>query len=316
MSNNTHNVTTETWLKTLLSFEGGIAALLIALTLVGNILTLIVVLQHRSLRRKTFLFIPSLAAADIVVGIVFILKLAQTRGAWCADSLTWTLSIMVLCYGMFLSHAHILVMAIQRFLVIVYPLKCGLWITRKRMYVVIAAMWITGAVLVMPFLSFDWGYPDNQECISSVGDNPPIYFTSTYAIFILSILLTLLATYANVLRASKAHVTYVRSISGASTSSSSSGTQIPQITQQDANKRSRKGLKFIVAAIGAYLLTWTMNFCIRIAIVVQPELTAWEPWVAIKFTSIVIGFSNSSINIFIYSCYLSEFREGYRKILC
>ena len=82
------------------------------------------------------------------------------------------------------------------------------------------------------------------------------------------------------------------------------------------NKESEKGLKFIVAAIGAYLLTWTMHLCIRIAAIAQPELITWEAWAAIEFTSIFIVLSNSSLNIFIYACYLSEFRKGYRRIFC
>ena len=153
MSNITHNVTTETWLKTLLIFEGGFAALLIAQILVGNILTLIVVLQHRSLRRKNYLLIPSLAAADTLVGIGFALNLTQGQGIWCADYLTWTLSFMLLCYGLFLSHAHILAMAIQRFLAIVFPLKYGVWIIRKRMYVQLLQCGLHGLFMSCHFCS-------------------------------------------------------------------------------------------------------------------------------------------------------------------
>ncbi len=317
MINITHNVTTETWLKPFYIFGGAVSASLIALTVVGNILTLIVVLQDRSLCRKTFLFIPSLAVADILVGIGFAIRLTQIQGVWCADPLTWKLSFMVLVCGLFLSHAHILAMAIQRFLFVVFPLKCGVWITRKRMYVAIAAMWITGAVYVMPFLSFDLvGDSVSKKCVSSVDGDSPIYFDSTSAMLFLSVLLTLMVTYVRVLRVTKEHATCVNSIPLASSSFNSHGQQIPHIIQQDVKKGSRKGMKFIIVAIGAYLLTWTMNFCTRTAVLVQPELTTWEPWVAIKFTSIIFGISNSSINIFIYACYLSEFRKGYKKILC
>ncbi len=192
MINITHNVTEETWLKPFLIFGGGIAALLITLTEVGNILTLIVVMQHRSLRRKTFLFIPSLAAADILVGIGFAIRLAQVRGLWCADTLTWKLSFRVLACGLILSHLHILAMAIQRFLFVVFPLKCGLLITRKRMYVAIASIWITGAVSVMPFLPFDSaGDSVSKECVLSIDGDSPIYFTSAAIVISLCVILTL-----------------------------------------------------------------------------------------------------------------------------
>ncbi len=176
-------------------------------------------------------------------------------------------------------------------------------------------MWITWAVYVVPFLFFDWEDPANK-CVSFINEDLPIYVAWPYAIFMLSILLTLFVTYVHVWRVANTHATHVRGNPSESSTSSSHGAQIPQIIQQNTNKESRKGLKFIVAAIGACLLTWSMSFCVRIAGILHPELTTWEPWLAIKFTSIVIAFSNSAINIFIYSCYLSEFRKAYRKILC
>ena len=77
--NITHNITEETWIRPFLIFGAGVSALLIVMTEVGNILIIIVVLQKRSLRRKTFLFIPSLAAADILVGIGFAMRLHKCK---------------------------------------------------------------------------------------------------------------------------------------------------------------------------------------------------------------------------------------------
>ncbi len=147
----------------------------------------------------------------------------------------------------------------SRFLAIVFPLKYGVWITRKGMYGAIAAMWITWAVYVVPFLFFDWRDPANKKCVSFINEDLPIYLIRGYAIFILSVLLILMGTYVNVLRVAKLHATRVRGNPSESSSSSSYGAQIPQIIQQDTNKESSKGLKFIVAAIGACLLTWSMS---------------------------------------------------------
>ncbi len=315
------NSNTEKWLLPFLVFLEGVLALLIVLTEAGNILTLVVVARNKSLRKENFLLIPSLAVADALAGIGVFVNLLQIHGIWCVDYLGGTLTLMLGTYGLFLSHAHILAMALQRFLAIVFPLKYGVWITTKRMYVAIAGMWITGAVYIMTFLSWGWQDPGKEKCVSYFGSYhvPQEYISWSQCAFFLLIIFTLLVTYGNVLRVAKMHSIQVQG-SVQSSSHSQEGTNYPVQTQHrsqhEANMESKKATKFIAVAVGAYLMTWLMYFCVRIAATVQPQLASWQPWIVVEFTAINIGFSNSSVNIFIYSCYLSDFRRAYRQILC
>ena len=185
------------------------------------------------------------------------------------------------------------------------------------MYVAIAVMW-TGGIGAAYVLFVLLGPQDpDKKCASFLDRIPPIYFTLFYVIYFCLILFTLLVSYASVWRVTKTHVTRVSTspaVSWATTQESvDHGIQTLQTPQQ--NTGSRKAPKFIITAIGAYLLTWTMNLCVRVAETAQPELSTWEPWIAIEFISLLVGFSNLAVNIFIYSCYLSDFRKAYRRIL-
>ncbi len=318
----TETTNTEEVTMPYLFFLGGVMALLIILTEAGNTLTLVVIALHKSLRTEDFLFIPSLAVADAVAGIGLAANLLQNHGILCVDYLGGTLTLMLLTYALFVSHAHILAMALQRFLAVVFPMKYGVWVTTKRMYVAIAGMWITGAVYVTTFLSWGWQDPDNEKkCVSYYGNYhvPQEYIGWSQCTFFLLIFFTLLVTYGNVLRVAKLHSRKINSsISAFSPSQDTTGDpeRAQESPQHETNVESRKALKFIAAAIGAYLLTWLMYFSVQIAATVQPHLISWQPWVAIELTAITISFSNSSLNIFIYSWYLSKFRRAYKRIIC
>ncbi len=189
------------------------------------------------------------------------------------------------------------------------------------MYIAIASMWITNGVYAMTFLSWVWEVPEDKKCVTSLGNYvPPIYMISSNATYFLLTLTTLLVTYACVWRVAKMHAAKVGPCMHAATpvqqNTDHQTTETQRTQPRETNIESKKAPKFLMSAIGAYLLTWTMTFCVRIAEAVHPELTEWEPWMAVKFTAINIAFSNSCVNIFIYSCYLSEFRIAYRKILC
>ena len=317
------NETKKEWIIPFLMFEAGILALLVAIALVGNIFTLIVVAQNRTLRKENFLFIPSLAVADSLAGIGLTLSLVQIPGLWCVSFLGGTLTMMMVTCALFVSHVHILAMALQRFLAISFPLKYGMWISTKRMCVVIAGMWTVGVVYAMTFLS--WGWEDSPKKNASNPCRPSHlsyhvprdYIGWSQSTVFLLVLCTLLATYGNVLRVARSQAARVHSHSLASHNLewNDHQGQVPE-ARRGANSEPRKALKFIVVAIGAYVLTWFMFFCVRVAVIVRPELASLTFWVPVEFSATLISFSNSSLNIFIYSYYLSEFREAYKRLLC
>ncbi len=310
----------DTLITTFLLFQVTVKVFLVTLTEVGNILTLIVVIKYKSLRKQSFLFIPSLAAADALAGLGMAVNSIQTfEEVWCTNYLGGTLTVMAPTFGLFLSHLHIKAMAVDRFVAITFPFQYGQWITVKRIYIAIAVIWIIGVAYILTLLS--WGWEDPEEATSCGRHNIPLNYIvwTTLPLFFLT-LLTLIVTYSKIFRVAK------RKIIAVDTASVMSVTTIAQEAQRLPNSRidaeeqhqspnNRKVSKYVAAVIGAYILTWTMFFASRIAGVATPAIVDDTSYYIVASLALNIALSNSALNVFIYACFLSEFREAYKKIL-
>ncbi len=315
--NTTHHGTEDNWSSMpFLVAHTVVTGILIAVTEVGNILTIIVVIKYKSLRKQNFLIIPSLAAADSLGGIGIALRLlTEYESIWCVNYLGGTLILMLLSFALFLSHAHILAMSLDRFLAIVFPLKYLMWITVKRTRVAIAGIWISGVAYAMTCLA--WGWEDSEDINCGGFSTSPAYVNwSQFTMFVL-IVLTVLVTYSRVFRVARHHARKIHaSPMNSDKNNTGSAAQIEQRVKNEKNPNRGKAPRFITAAIGAYLVTWTAFFAIRTAAVIQPRLYLWGPWKIVEYIAMIFGFSNSAVNVFIYSCYLSEFKEAYERVLC
>ena len=320
--NATANATEEdAFLSPFLIFQAAVTVFLVILTEVGNILTLIVVIKYKSLRKKSFLFIPSLAAADALAGLgVAINSIQAFEEVWCPNYLGGTLTVMATTFGLFLSHLHIKAMAVDRFVAITFPFQYDQWITVRRIYITIAVIWISGVAYILTLLS--WGWEDPEEQTSCGGYNIPINYIvwTSFPLFLVT-LLTLVVTYSKIFRVAKRKVITVDPVPVTSVASIEQRTQMPRISRTDAEQRRQsphngKVSKYIGAVIGAYILTWAIFFASRIGRVAKPAVVDDTTYYIIAALTLNIALSNSTLNVFIYACFLSEFREAYKKLLC
>ncbi len=67
------------WLWGLFYFQTALTILLVILAEVGNMLTIVAVVKYRSLQRQQYFFIPSLAATDMLIGIVVAMTIPQVN---------------------------------------------------------------------------------------------------------------------------------------------------------------------------------------------------------------------------------------------
>ncbi len=122
------------------------------LGLVTNIIQIILVCYKKIHKSSVFgITITSLAAADIIVSIVLLL-----RGvSYLAFSITknWTDLSLILKYAdigivfsLMSSFAHVSFIAIIRLIATLYPLRTQYIITRRKCYVVLASLWILSII--------------------------------------------------------------------------------------------------------------------------------------------------------------------------
>ena len=223
----------------------------------------------------------------------------------------------------FSSHLHILVLALQRYLAIVFPFRYETWVTRRRLRVTMALMWTVS--LGYGFTCLSWGWEGGSEsCGTQIYDaNTTVSQLPVFAL----VILMLLVTYCSIFRIARQKTSKVASTATSPdttpTNSSETGQQLgaPHLQARDQQKsKLHRGMgkapKFMIATISTYLATWSVYFCVDIIEMIRPEFQRDEVWFLIEYTALLLAFANSSANILIYSCYALEFKQAYRKLLC
>ncbi len=67
-----------------------------------------------------------------------------------------TLTYIVPWIGILSSHLHIVAMALQRYLAIVFPFRYDIWVTNKRLSVTVAVIWAVSIAFGLTELAFGW----------------------------------------------------------------------------------------------------------------------------------------------------------------
>nr|XP_039248983.1 muscarinic acetylcholine receptor M3-like [Styela clava] len=145
---------------------------------VNNVLVIIALWKFQTLRTPTNWFVASLAVADIAVAIFAIpsaillrlgLSLKNDCGAVTQPSVSEGTCLFIVSSVIFLTQVSVfslLIIAIDRFIAISYPLRYGVFMTSFKTRVGIIAAWAFGALIgVAPELGWNkWAGTEDSNC--------------------------------------------------------------------------------------------------------------------------------------------------------
>lgn len=142
-----------------------VVAVIVSVTIVGNVLVIVAVLTSRALRAPQNLFLVSLASADILVATLVIpFSLSnEVMGYWYFGS-TWCAFYLALdvlfCTS---SIVHLCAISLDRYWSVTKAVSYNLKRTPKRIKCMIAVVWIISAVISFPPLLLT--KHDERECL-------------------------------------------------------------------------------------------------------------------------------------------------------
>ncbi len=277
----------------------------------GNILTLAAFVKFEKLRTSRYMMVASLAVCDTMIGSEWIFRsLTAIFSLWCHLEIPVVMSITATSG---VSHVHVLLMAVDRFIALTAPFRHAELMSSRRILSMIAAGWIFGVTYALTLLCWGWKeYHRNCEYLLV----PKIYIGATqFSMYIIAIIL-IAAMYCAVWRVAKRQAARTNDVGLHREARAERGTgQMASGIQVATTSGQAKATKFISIVLGVYLGTWLLYMCYGVISVSPLRNANFLAQAVLYEVAMDLMALNSCLNIFIYAVYLKEFRDAYRKLL-
>lgn len=280
---------------------------------VGNSLGLYIICRKCGIKAATHLLIANLACSNLLITfIVMPMSVAfwYNEHRWhagIAGAITCKLTQYLFLFPIATSIVTILVVAIDRFFAVYYPLEGQVFRKPKTMT---ATIWICSAVLMSPTLAIFkvTSSPDgNWYCISYFAQDPhladilsKVYYSMIFVLLYLLPLLVIAVLYTLI-----CYKLYHRKIPGLSRA---------QAYRRTVEKSKRKVVKVLVMIVAVFALCWFPAHAMHYYVTFHSEYYARMP--SYLFPLLLwISHTNSAIDPCLYIILSQNFRREFRKVL-
>ena len=176
----------------------GIIALFVLFT---NLMTVIAVLRSAKLQTKTNAILTSLAVADIIFAVASFDNITYTAfsSTACSFAVYKAIIFPLEKIPIFASFLHMIIVAVDRFVAIVFPLHYENLLTKFRVGCMITGSWI---IAVLASMTLYAGYAYNGACVPT---NLPNQVAATAVVIYVTVVGLLGCLYAKILMVARKH---------------------------------------------------------------------------------------------------------------
>ena len=281
--------------------------------LVGNALGLYIICWKCGMKAVTHLLIGNLACSNLLVTFIvmpmsiFFLYNKHGWHAGTAGAVTCKLSQYLFLFPIATSILTILVVSIDRFFAVFYPLKAKVF---RRPKIMTGTIWICSAILMSPTLAIYKviSLPDGKWlCVSYFGQDShradivsKVYYSLIFVLLYLLPLLVIAVLYALI-----CYKLYHRQVPGLSRT---------QNYRQAVEKSKRKVVKVLIMIVVVFALCWfpahTLHYYVTFRSEIYPRLPAY------LFPLLLwISHTNSAIEPCLYMLLSQNFRREFRQVI-
>ncbi|XP_076148099.1 histamine receptor H2a isoform X2 [Alosa pseudoharengus] len=305
---------------------GTVLALLIVLTVCGNVLVCLAVCTTRRLRCVTNCFIVSLAVTDLLLGALvlpFSALLEVRQGAWPLGAAFCNVYVSLDVMLSTASILNLLAISMDRYLAVTAPLRYAALLRPARVGVALALIWLVSVCLSFVPIHMGWntrdgtvqnvGAADDDDADAASAGTCKFDLNATYAVVdaLFTFYLPLLAmcwSYCRVFRIARAQA---RRIVATRRAGGCSSTPAGHWGVLAVAVRENKATVTLAAVVGAFIVCWTPYFTyFTVMGLLQKDMrdTAYS-------VVLWLGYTNSALNPFLYAALNRDFRSAYGRLL-
>ncbi|XP_059163227.1 neuropeptide receptor 15-like [Physella acuta] len=321
--NTTVDLSTQSDIVVSLAGTVGLSLLFFAIVfigIIGNCLVIVVILTDQKMRQSvTNLLIINLAMADLIImvfGVPEIVMFMMSRG-WLLGSVACKVNRYILVVALYSSVISLVVLCIERFIGIVFPLKVYELCTRKKMIGVIFVIWPVSFSCGLPVVIYNEmvpSLPGIHLCQITLPGEDRLrmhmiyrYLESALFYFLpLAIQIVLYSIISKRLFASNHELsTRLQMRSTANRTNDSTN---------DTIKARRGVVKMLISSVVLYMVSYspTQVHLIYSTFARSSVLDSWEFFVFVM----VVTHINSAANPVLYGIFSQNFRRNFKRCLC
>ncbi|XP_066151457.1 histamine H2 receptor [Euwallacea fornicatus] len=273
-----------------------ITALLITVTILGNLLTISAILSTRKLSSVVAnQLVFSLAVSDLFVGLTIPYHMAfYIVTDFGSGKINCLLRFVLISFACSSSISNLLVIAVDRYVAIVYPLHYNRLITRKTALIFTIFAWsLSFSVAAIPLLWNDWRAGISCDMFEVI---PNDYINFVVCPMFVLIWIMMLLLYSRICQEATGHAKRLRSASS---------------TQNMLALRDYKSFQVMLTILGCFTICWLPYFVIAIYNRHYKEAKS-TLYYEVAFN---LAVANSGMNPIIYAWKNNNFRTAFLQLI-
>lgn len=276
----------------------------------GNVLVAYVVIRKKTMRTITNIFITNLALSDILMCLLAVpfTPLSAFMKQWVFGEVMCHILPMTLGVSVYVSTLTSTAIAVDRYLVILYPFKPRM--KTGVCLLIIVIIWIISVSISLPLGIYQKVIHTDHDDTRMCSEHWP-HPTARQFFTVTSLLLQYLVPCAII---TFCYIEVWRSLSNRTHSMIGTGCRSRDREQVEIRRKKRTN-KMLVAMISIFVVCWLPLNALHITSEYKDSVRFWSLYYLIFFIAHVIAMSSTVYNPFLYAWMNESFSKEFRNVL-